>query len=82
MSETYTVGTIPEQYDATVMEEELKKIEIALKDLEIQWVYLVPQNNAPARLYNGLVAFADGTNWNPGSGAGLYEYRGGAWNKL
>lgn len=36
----------------------------------------------PARYVEGSVAFANGTNWNPGSGAGLYERRGGAWRKL
>lgn len=37
---------------------------------------------APKDIAEGWVAWADGTNWNPGSGAGLYEYRGGSWNKL
>lgn len=36
----------------------------------------------PARYADGDVVFANGTDWNPGSGAGLYERRGGAWNKL
>ena len=36
----------------------------------------------PERYQNGDVVFADGTNWNPGSGAGLYERRSGAWVKL
>lgn len=30
----------------------------------------------------GMVVLADGTNWDPGSGAGFYGYRGGAWNLL
>jgi hypothetical protein len=25
---------------------------------------------------------ADGTNWDPGAGAGLYQYLGAAWVKL
>ena len=29
-----------------------------------------------------LIVFADGTNWDPGSGAGIYAYYNGAWNKL
>lgn len=36
----------------------------------------------PARLYDGMVRYADGTNWNPGSGEGLYERNNGAWVKL
>jgi len=27
----------------------------------------------------GLLAYANGTDWNPGSGEGLYRYGAGAW---
>lgn len=37
---------------------------------------------APARPRDGMVAMADGTNWNPGSGAGFYGYRAGSWRFL
>lgn len=37
---------------------------------------------APARPKEGMIVIADGTDWNPGSGAGAYEYKGGAWSKL
>lgn len=36
----------------------------------------------PSRLYEGLTVGADGTNWNPGSGKGVYTYYSGSWNKL
>lgn len=36
----------------------------------------------PTRLFEGLFAFADGTEWDPGSGRGLYQYVAGAWAKL
>ena len=39
-------------------------------------------NAAPPRPRNGLVVYADGTNWNPGSGEGFYGYVNGAWVKL
>ena len=29
-----------------------------------------------------MVRYADGTDWNPGHGAGLYEYTGSAWRAL
>lgn len=41
-----------------------------------------PHTAAPPDPVEGMVVWADGTSWNPGSGAGLYEYRGGAWHKL
>lgn len=37
---------------------------------------------APERPEEGMLVFADGTDWNPGSGAGYYERVGGAWVKL
>lgn len=37
---------------------------------------------APAKPRTGMLRLADGTNWNPGAGAGLYLYQGGAWTKL
>jgi hypothetical protein len=36
----------------------------------------------PARYENGDVVGADGTNWNPGGGAGIYARISGAWVKL
>lgn len=30
----------------------------------------------------GMLVLADGTDWNPGSGAGVYVYRGSAWHFL
>ena len=38
--------------------------------------------DAPLSPVNGMLAYADGTNWNPGSGAGFYGYQSGAWVKL
>lgn len=38
--------------------------------------------SAPASPANGMIAYADGTSWNPGSGQGFYGYEGGAWVKL
>ena len=36
----------------------------------------------PVDKKNGMIVHADGTIWNPGSGAGFYGYAGGAWVKL
>ena len=43
---------------------------------------LTPQSVAPSKVMNGLVVLADGTHWNPGSGAGYYGYNAGAWHFL
>ena len=36
----------------------------------------------PPKAQEGMLAYADGTNWNPGSGKGVYVYNGTAWVKL
>ena len=33
----------------------------------------------PKNAQEGLIVRADGTDWDPGSGAGLYIYRSAAW---
>lgn len=37
---------------------------------------------APSKVKSGMVVLADGTHWDPGSGAGVYCYYGSAWHKL
>lgn len=36
----------------------------------------------PTKPKDGMLARADGTNWNPGSGAGMYLREDGQWKKL
>ena len=36
----------------------------------------------PARVKDGLIAAADGVNWDPGARKGIYLYRDGSWHKL
>ncbi len=36
----------------------------------------------PKKFGEGTTVKADGTSWDPGSGAGTYQYRGGAWRFL
>lgn len=39
-------------------------------------------NAAPDKPFDGQIVCADGTNWNPGSGQGIYAYYNNTWNKL
>lgn len=45
-------------------------------------VTLTIRNAAPGKIEDGMIVYADGTNWNPGSGAGVYAREAGAWVKL
>jgi hypothetical protein len=64
------------------LEEMLAKLERGSYEPEVGSVRLTPLAAAPARTYDGLTVMADGTNWNPGGGAGVYTYYGAAWNRL
>lgn len=37
---------------------------------------------APSRVFEGMIVKADGTEWNPGSGAGVYVYKSGGWSAM
>lgn len=36
----------------------------------------------PSRLRNFMIVAADGTDWDPGAGQGIYTYYAAAWHKL
>lgn len=61
---------------------ELRRIANRLTEPESTIYTFEPLAAEPARLADGMVVYADGTNWNPGSGAGLYARESGAWSKL
>jgi hypothetical protein len=39
-------------------------------------------NKQPPKPREGMLCFSNDSGWKVGSGAGFYEYRGGAWRKL
>ena len=62
------------------LETQLQRIAVEMADMVS--VELRPISREPERPQDGMLIFADGTNFNPGGGAGTYERRGGAWHKL
>jgi hypothetical protein len=79
----YTPGIVPNDPKALpdFLVREFAKIAQAL-DTADQFLTLDTLYAAPAKYRDGMVCKADGTTWNPGSGAGVYVYRGGAWHFL
>lgn len=63
------------------LDQELSNIEKA-QNGPFSFVWLKVLHAAPAKTFDGLVVQADGTDWNPGSGGGVYCYRAGAWRFL
>ena len=81
-TEPYIPTMPPDQVAPAVrqfLDQELRRIADAINN-EVLYVSVLAA--APARPSNGMIAYADGTNWNPGSGAGFYGYESGIWVKL
>lgn len=57
-------------------------VAISQSFFDLDRIQLVTQSVAPGKPRTGLTMLADGTNWNPGAGAGVYTYYAGAWHKL
>jgi metal-dependent HD superfamily phosphatase/phosphodiesterase len=83
---TYSPGTVPRFQNndqiATFLYDELQKIKSAF-DCAIA-KHVDEWHAVPERVENGMVVIADGTDWNPGSGRGVYWYDGDAatWKLL
>jgi hypothetical protein len=65
----------------TYLQSEFQRIAVVMAS-NVDSVSLEPQYRAPVKPRDGLVVMADGSSWNPGSGAGVYVYRGAAWHFL
>ena len=78
----YSPGIVPTSYDPNFLYEELQRISRSISEIERAYIVLSPQTAEPLRKKEGMVINADGVNWNPGGGAGLYQYLSGAWVKL
>ena len=84
----YVAGNPPSLPDAgeetkqiiNYVTDELNKIAAQLQEFNL--IRLQVLYAAPVRPRNGMVAYADGTTWNPGSGEGPYAYIAGSWTKL
>ena len=61
---------------------ELRKIEMAMRQPEVDAIEFVTLNVEPIKRPDGITVKADGTNFNPGGGEGIYERRAGAWVKV
>lgn len=74
-------GGVTKEQLADYIVRELSRIGGELQLVE-DGVALPMRGSAPTKPREGMLAIADGSGWNPGSGKGLYEYRSGAWVKL
>lgn len=59
---------------------ELTAISAAIQALAVG--HLDKEYAAPSKPRDGDLRYADGTTWNPGSGAGIYYFNGSIWKLL
>ena len=71
----YNARPIP---DNPLVQRELQKVAESITSVHQHEVL----HRAPENPRRGLVVFADGTDWNPGGGEGLYVYLSTGWSKL
>jgi len=78
----YEPGPLPEQVEdlGGYLVSELKRLGSILLNQSI--FRLESVHVEPSRPRKGDVRYADGTDWNPGAGEGIYWYNGTAWAKL
>jgi len=73
-------GEVDQSTSLEATQRELETIERAFNLQD--FVQLKQTNAPPPKPRAGLVVYADGTNWNPGAGEGIYAFFAGMWNKL
>lgn len=73
------IGSTPEEFQKWT-QLELERLSRSLQ--ETIALDLRPVHREPDKPREGMIVYADGTDWNPGAGKGSYEYQGAAWVKL
>lgn len=69
-----TIPVVGEKMDEPFLvwlNDELTRISIAITDNQFGRDVMTVE---PVRKYQGMIVFADGVSWNPGSGEGVYAY--------
>ena len=79
----FPVGWSPSKCNSLEdVDRELIRVRQAMQESAVQYLALVTWNTVPARPFTGMTVLADGVNWNPGGGQGVYTYYAAAWNRL
>lgn len=79
---TYVPSHLPGNADTAWLLDFLRREFLAIGQGFEGLNFLPPQHVEPAKAREGQLVFADGTDWNPSSGKGVYVYQDAAWVKL
>ena len=76
----YVPGIPPQdtEYLVEFLHRELLKLQDVIDQIHLRETLHV----APEKPQIGQIEYADGTDWDPASGEGLYEYKSTGWSKL
>lgn len=72
----------PGRVQSQDVQAELEAVSRETETPTVIYLKLTQLNAAIAKPEDGMLVYADGTNWNPGSGEGIYAYYNSTWNKL
>lgn len=81
---TYEPSPVPQDYGPlrSWIRGQFQRVADTLRAPTVSRVRFDILHSEPSRFSNGDIVMADGTDWNPGAGSGLYQRIGGAWVKL
>jgi len=79
---SYTPSPPPNELTVQSVWDEFNKLRNFIESMEVDYISLRVHNVAPNKPKTGVLYYADGSNWNPGAGKGVYEYDGTTFNKL
>lgn len=80
---SYTPESVPSLEDLPrYIEQELNRIAGILQTGQFNMLLIETLHREPSRTRENMIVAADGTDWDPGSGQGIYAYYGAAWHKL
>lgn len=80
---SYTPSAVPQSFAQGLRAWLARELRIIANAIDtVDNLSLVPLAAEPTRLADGMIVYANGTDWNPGSGAGVYARESGAWVKL
>lgn len=82
ITENYVPGNVPANAPPALrnyLNNELNRIAESLRS---PFLFLQPTYAPPKKPVNGMIAYADGTQWNPGAGEGAYIYQNGSWQLI
>jgi hypothetical protein len=80
----YTPGQLPGRSEDLLrfLYDELRRIAEEFANPQVRGLRFYKLYKEPAKFEDGDVVYADGTEWDPGAGVGLYARIGNAWVKL